>query len=283
MRKSQRIQFPGHRGIALSGILEIPAQPPRGWMLFSHCFTCTKDLKAIVRISRGLAEKGWGVLRYDFAGLGSSEGDFAETNFTTNCEDLQKAAEYLSAEFHAPRFLIGHSFGGAASFAMADRLPSVTGVIGIAAPSDTWHLAKLLTSMAPGIESEGRGTVAIGGQTYTITQPMVDDFRRHRLAETVRGLRKAMLIFHSPEDETVHYGHALINAGFQLPATPALPTDAAVPHSVGLPEAAAMPEPSGLYPRTLVSLPCSNHLLTSSDRDIPMMVGIIDAWCERWV
>lgn len=283
MRKSQRIQFSGHRGIPLSGILEIPAQTPRGWILFSHCFTCTKDLKAIVRIARGLAERGWGVLRYDFAGLGSSEGDFSETNFTTNCEDLQKAAEYLSAEFHAPRFLIGHSFGGAASFAMADRLPSVTGVIGIAAPSDTWHLAKLLTSMAPGIEAEGRGTVTIGGQTYTITQQMVDDFRRHRLADTVRGLRKALLIFHSPEDETVHFGHALINAGFRSAASHGSPESPALHAAPGVAETAALPEPSGLYPRTLVSLPCSNHLLTSSERDIPMIVGIIDAWCERWV
>jgi putative redox protein len=230
-------------------------------MVFSHCFTCNKDLKAIVRISRGLAEKGWGVLRYDFAGLGSSEGTFADTSFTTNCEDLQQAVEFLSREYHPPRFLIGHSFGGAASLAMADQLPSIVGVITLAAPSDTSHLASLLASMNPEVESEGRGNVTIGGMTHTITRAMLEDFRKHDLPGCVLGLRKPLLAFHSPEDETVAFRHSLANTGF---ATGKVPF-------------------TGSYPRSLIALPGSNHLFTNSERDIALVVAMIDAWCERWI
>jgi putative redox protein len=265
LKKSERIQFVGHHGLLLSGILELPAAEPKGWLLFSHCFTCNKDLKAIVRISRGLSELGWGILRYDFAGLGGSEGNFSETNFTTNCEDLRRAAEYLSAQYHAPRFLIGHSFGGAASLAMADSLPSVVGVIGVAAPSDTIHLAELLISMAPSIATEGQGIVSIGGQSFTIHQQMIEDFRQQRLRDRVRSLQKPVLIFHSPEDETVAFEHALINSGYRSET-----------HARGH-------QPDGLSQRTLVALPGSNHLLTSSDRDIPMIVRIIHAWCDRLI
>ncbi|MFO0012324.1 MAG: alpha/beta hydrolase [Planctomycetota bacterium] len=243
----------------LSGILEMPDSAVRAWMVFSHCFTCNKDLKAIVRIARGLAQRGWGVLRYDFAGLGGSEGTFADTNFSTNCEDLCRAVEFLSGEHHPPRFLFGLSFGGAASLAMADSLPSIAGVITLAAPSDTSHLADLLASMNPRIEAEGQGTVVIGGFTHTITRQMLDDFRREDLPGRVRQLRKAILAFHSPEDETVSYRHALANSGF------------AAEHSAA----------SGLYPRSLITLPGSNHLLTSSERDIDFVVGIMDAWCDR--
>jgi putative redox protein len=210
-----------------------------------------------------LSDRGWGVLRYDFAGLGNSEGVFQETNFSTNCEDLRRAAEFLTAEFHGPRFLIGHSFGGAASLAMASEIPSVVGVIAVAAPSDTHHLAQLLLSMSPDIESVGVGVVTIGGMQHTISKQMIEDFRSQRLSERVRTLKKPILAIHSPDDETVAFEHALINAGYRG-------SDGSAP-----------PLPSGMYPRTLVALPGSNHLLTSSDRDIPMIVSMIDAWCER--
>jgi len=265
LRRSHRVHFDNRRGNQLCGILEIPSSPPRGWMLFSHCFTCNKDLKAIVRLSRALSERGWGILRYDFAGLGASEGVFSETNFTTNCQDLHAAAEYLASEHHAPRFLIGHSFGGAASLNMAHELPSVVGVIALAAPSDTVHLADLLLSMNPQIATDGQGDVIIGGLTHRITQQMVDDFRSHALTSKIASLRKPVLVFHSPEDETVAFRHAKVIAGY----------DAA--------NEDGMPQLSGDYPRSLVALPGSNHLLTSSDRDIAMIASIMDAWCERWI
>ena len=261
MRHSHRVRFPGHGGNILTGILEVPGEEVRAWMVFSHCFTCNKDLKAIVRIARGLAERGWGILRYDFAGLGGSEGTFSDTNFSTNCDDLRGAVEFLSGTYHPPRFLFGLSFGGAASLAMANELPSIAGVITLAAPSDTSHLADLLSSMNPRIESEGLGTVSIGGLTHTISKQMLVDFRSHHLPSKIKDLRKPLLIFHSPEDETVAYRHSLVLAGLSTSENAA----------------------SGLCPRSLVTLPGSNHLLTNSDRDIPLVVGLIDEWCQRFL
>lgn len=262
MRKSHRVEFPGPRG-KLAGILEIPQGPIHGWMLFSHCFTCNKDLKAIVRIARGLADCGWGVLRYDFSGLGGSDGIFAESNFTTNCEDLSSAASFLVSQHHSPKFLIGHSFGGAASLAMAAQIPSVAGAIALAAPSDTHHLADLLVKMDPAIESTGVGSVVIGGQKLQIQKQMVEDFRKQDLRMTVKNLSKPLLVFHSPEDETVAFYHAIRNAGYDQDFSPGA-------------------TPSALT-RSLVALPGSNHLLTNSERDIPMIVQIANAWCTRFM
>lgn len=251
----------------LTGVLETFGTEPRGWLVFSHCFTCNKDLKAIVRIARGLAERGWGVLRYDFAGLGNSEGIFAETNFTTNCEDLRCAAEYLATSHHAPRFLIGHSFGGAASLFVADDLPSVSGVIALAAPSDTVHLANLLVAMNPAIEREGEGDVTIGGLKHRITRGMVEDFRSHDLPGRVARLRKPILAFHSPDDETVGFYHALRNAGYNH----------------GTEETPAVQGHRGLVSRSLIAMPGSNHLFTNNERDLAMIVAMMDAWCERMI
>ena len=260
MRKSHRVEIPGPRG-KLAGILETPSDQIRGWILFSHCFTCNKDLKAIVRISRGLSDRGWGVLRYDFSGLGGSEGVFSETNFSTNCEDLLSAAKYLDGQGYAPTFLMGHSFGGAASLAMANKLPSVLGVIAIAAPSDTHHLAELLLSMDPEIATNGIGSVRIGGQKLEIKKQMIDDFQSHDLRVIVENLDKSMLVFHSPNDETVDFYHAIRIAGYAPDHT--------------------SQETKILTPRTLVALPGSNHLLTNNEHDIPMIVSIADAWCIR--
>lgn len=272
MRKSHRVYFPGRRG-KLAGILETPQGHIHGWILFSHCFTCNKDLKAIVRISRGLADCNWGVLRYDFSGLGGSEGVFSETNFGTNCEDLVSAANFLSSEYHAPRFLIGHSFGGAASLAMADQIPSVSGVIALAAPSDTQHLADLLLKMDPAIGEKGIGTVNIGGQKHEIQRQMVDDFRKHDLPKAVANLKKPVLVFHSPDDETVGFHHAIFNAGYhRSPKTSDTETSDT-----------ETSDTRRSFPSTLVALPGSNHLLTNSERDIPMIVAIANAWCTRLI
>ena len=159
VRSTERVQFRGHADNLLAGILESPEGVPRGFLLFSHCFTCGKDLKAIVKISRGLADLGWGVLRYDFSGLGNSEGDFSASNFTTNREDLRAAATYLKRAHQSPTFLIGHSFGGATSLSMAMEISTVRGVIAIASPSDTYHLATLLVAT----ESASLGLVAVLG------------------------------------------------------------------------------------------------------------------------
>jgi putative redox protein len=178
------------------------------------------------------------------------------------------AANFLSSEYHAPRFLIGHSFGGAASLAMADQIPSVSGVIALAAPSDTQHLADLLLKMDPAIGEKGIGTVNIGGQKHEIQRQMVDDFRKHDLPKAVANLQKPVLVFHSPDDETVGFHHAIFNAGYhRSPKTSDTETS----------------DTRRSFPGTLVALPGSNHLLTNSERDIPMIVAIASAWCTRLI
>jgi putative redox protein len=260
VRTTQRVQFPGHAGNLLAGILELPGGTPQGLLVFSHCFTCTKDLKAIVRISRGLSDKGWGVLRYDFTGLGNSHGDFSDTNFTTNREDLRNAVAFLTRENQPPTFLIGHSFGGATSLSMAMELPTVLGVIVVASPSDTHHLASLLEKLDPGIASRGHGAVSIGGRNHQVKGQMLEDFRSYDLPSTVRRITKPILAFHSPADETVDFRNALVNCGLDSPT-----------HS------------SHSLQRSLIRLPNCNHLLTTNDADCVMVAEITDAWCRRFV
>ena len=260
VRSTQRVQFPGHAENLLAGILELPEGSPNGFLLFSHCFTCGKDLKAIVRISRGLADKGWGVLRYDFTGLGNSQGDFSSTNFTTNREDLRAAAAFMEREHQGPSYLIGHSFGGAASLSMAMELQTVRGVIAVAAPSNTHHLASLLANMNPEIVSKSEGLVSIGGRSHKINRQMLENFRAYDLLAAVRLISKPILAFHSPADETVAFQNAIINCGL---------------------DSTAISSNSRL--RSLISLPNCNHLLTSNDADCETVAEITDAWCRRFL
>ncbi len=251
-RHSLRVSFPSGL-LKLAGILEQPTVEAKGSILFSHCFTCNKDLKAIVRIGRALAELGWNVLRYDFRGLGNSEGNFSQSNFHTNCEDLQAAAAYLASTLGGPHFLLGHSFGGAASLASAMSIESVRGVMTLAAPSDTHHLANLLERMDPKISSEGKGSVTIGGFRYEIEHQMLSDFRSHDLPTSLKSLDKPILAFHSPADETVSYEHAMRICGFG-----------------NLNEQRKQ--------RSLITLPGSNHLLTN-ESDCRWVANLMNAWC----
>ncbi|MEM9646734.1 MAG: alpha/beta fold hydrolase [Planctomycetota bacterium] len=215
-RRSYRVNFTGGSGFQLAGIVDkddsVDAAPVA---VFSHCFTCNKDLKAIVRISRGLAEAGLTVLRFDMTGLGGSEGDFSETNFTSNVADLHAAIEFASDELGPVQSLIGHSFGGAASLhvaSTASKTPSLgrlSSLVTLAAPSDTRHLGELLIRMSPEIESVGEGNVTIGGRTWLIKRQMVEDFFSHDLTAAIPKIETAALILHSPIDETVHYDHAV--------------------------------------------------------------------------
>jgi uncharacterized protein len=259
-RTTQRVQFPGHAENSLAGILELPSGDPMGFILFSHCFTCGKDLKAIVRISRSLADLGWGVLRYDFTGLGNSQGEFSTSNFTTNREDLRAAALFLGREFALPAFLMGHSFGGATSLSMAMELPSVRGVIAVASPSNTHHLASLLEQMNPEIVNQGEGFVTIGGRAHFVKQQMLDDFRSYDLRSAVELITKPILAFHSPTDETVDFRNALVNCGLESSTMPAFSMQ-----------------------RSLISLPDGNHLLTTNGEDCVLIAEISDAWCRRFV
>jgi len=260
LRPSQRVVFPSHFGHSLAGIVDLPLEEPKAFAVFTHCFTCTKDLKLIVRISRGLAELGFGVLRYDSTGLGSSSGDFSLSNFSTNRADLRAAVETMSQQYAAPQFLIGHSFGGAASLSVAQELPSVRAVASIAAPSDTRHLASFLERLNPDIVSHGIGQVTIGATTHSIARPMLDDFRTFDLPSHLRRLSKPVLLLHSPEDETLGFEHVI--RLYQL-LTSREPND---------------PPPCAT---SLMCLDGADHLLTRNAGDLAMIVRFLAAWFDR--
>lgn len=226
-RHSYRVSIPTTDGLTLAGIVDRPrdndgvdvSADAIPVAVFSHCFTCSKDLKAITRISRELSQLGVIVLRFDMRGLGGSGGDFSQSNFTTNMADLRAAIAFADQTIGRVTALIGHSFGGVAAMTVAadafdpdgadSRLASLGAVVALAAPSDTVHLARLLVRMNPTIQSDGRGEVTIGGRTWTITREMVDDFQSHAVTDRFGLIRCPVLIFHSTVDETVHFDNAL--------------------------------------------------------------------------
>ncbi len=251
MRKSYRVSFPNHVGQTLVGVLDTCDQP-RYYAIFSHCFTCSKDLKAIVRISRVLAEGGIAVLRYDYTGLGESQGEFQATNFTTTCLDTICAAEFLAEQFEAPRLLIGHSLGGTASYEVAERIPSACGLVTIASPSCTTHLSDYLAGSNPDIDQQGFGMVTIGNRPIPITAQLMQDLRSQDIPRRIQNLSLPLLLVHSPEDETLSYRHSLDALRWS-------------------------PQPS-----SLLTLPGSDHLLTNQAEDIPLVGRTILAWGDRF-
>lgn len=259
MRRSERVSFIGGSGHELAGIIDFPEDGLRAAAVFSHCFTCNKDLKAIVRISRGLAERGFAVLRYDMTGLGNSQGDFSQSNFTTNQQDLRAAFDFLESRIDAPKFLVGHSFGAACSLSLTQEIQDVVGTVSIAGPSDTQHLADLLNRMNSEIEVRGIGTVTIGGFEYVIRKQMLDDFRSHDLPARVRAIDKPVLLFHSHDDETLAYEHVLrLFDGLSKRPGTAKPAEA-----------------------SLVNIPGADHLLIRNPADVEFVVSTIAAWMDR--
>jgi len=246
----ERVTFPGTRG-QLAARIDRPAGEARAWALFAHCFTCSKDLKAARWVSRALAEQGIAVLRFDFTGIGESEGDFSETDFSSNLEDLVAAAAYLRAEHAAPRILIGHSLGGAAMLAVAARLPEVVAVATIGAPSDVAHLARTLVRLAPALEREPSAEVTLGGRSFRIRRALLDDLAQQALEAAIGRLGRALLILHSPVDQTVGIEHA------------------------------ARIYAAARHPKSFVSLDDADHLLTR-ERDARYAAAVIGAWASRY-
>ncbi|MFO1062724.1 MAG: alpha/beta fold hydrolase [Pirellulales bacterium] len=265
LRRSERVTFRGHLGLSLAGIVDRPVNEPKGWAVFAHCFTCSKDIKATVRISRALASLGYGALRFDFMGLGDSEGDFSQSNFTTNRGDLKSALEFVRNHLGPPTLLIGHSFGGAASLAVAQDDPTVRGVATIASPSDTHHLAALLEKMNPLIAAQGSGEVTIGGRTYRIDSQMLDDFRSFDMQAVLSTFTKPALIFHAPGDETLKFSHALRLLHALTRGTKHQREQFHDSHSLS----------------SLISLPGADHLLTNRPADIEYVTSMITAWWQR--
>ncbi len=249
---AERFDFHNDRGELLSALLDRPEGRPRAYALFAHCFTCGKDIHAAKRISAGLTALGIAVLRFDFTGLGSSEGEFANTTFSSNVSDLIAAARHMSEQGHGPALLIGHSLGGAAILAAAGDIASARAVATIAAPADPAHVTHLFSDHVDAIREAGELEVSLGGRPFRIKREFLDDIESHKQTERIAHLRKALLIFHSPTDETV-----------------------------GIDNATAI-FIAAKHPKSFVSLAGADHLL-SRKQDAAYVANVIAAWAERYL
>jgi putative redox protein len=251
--KAQKIFFKNSEGETLAGRLELPAdQHPHNFAIFAHCFTCNKNLSAVRNISKGLTQKGFGVLRFDFTGLGESDGDFADTNFSGNVEDLIAAADYLKENHQAPALLVGHSLGGAAVIFAGVQLESVEAIATIGAPSDPEHVTHLLDGNIEEIRETGKAKVNLGGRPFTIKKQFLDDLEAHTLPKIAQDLGKALLILHSPQDTTVGVKNA-----------------EEIYHAAR-------------HPKSFVSLDGADHLLTNN-KDSHYTGRVIAEWASRYV
>jgi len=250
---TQKITFPNSTGEILAARLELPvSQHPHTYALFAHCFTCNKNLTAVKNIGRALNQAGIAVLRFDFTGLGESEGDFAETNFSSNISDLAAAARFLEQEYQAPELLIGHSLGGAAVIAVAGQLPSVKAVATIGAPADPAHVSHVFTENIDEIEKNGIAHVSIGGRGFTVKKQFLEDIRSSRQDQNLQNLHKALMVLHSPQDRTVNI------------------------------EQAARIYQKAMHPKSFVSLDGADHLL--SNKEDSFYVGeVIATWVKRYI
>lgn len=206
--RSKKITFEGAQGDQLVGYLDLPDDETQTLALFAHCFTCSKNLKPVKNISRTLVDKSIGVFRFDFTGLGESEGDFADTNFSSNVEDLVAAANHLSEEYQPPEILIGHSLGGAAVLQAASQIPDSKAVATIGAPCNPVHVKKNFGADLKEIETKGEATVTLAGRDFKIKKQFLDDLDAANMDPTIRNLDRALMIFHSPVDRTVDIDNA---------------------------------------------------------------------------
>lgn len=248
-----KLDFRNARGDRLSARLDLPVdEKPAAYALFAHCFTCNKNFNAVFNINRALAREGIAVLRFDFTGLGESEGDFSQTSFRSNVEDLVTAADFLKAEFEAPKLLIGHSLGGAAVLQAASRIPSAKAVATIAAPFDPSDLGRLLGSTKEEILEKGEAEISLGGRTFVIRKRFLDDLEQVKMGEVIGNLDRALLVFHSPRDTVV----SLENAARIFQAA--------------------------RHPKSFVSLDDADHLL-SNRRDSLYAGTVLAAWAGRYL
>lgn len=246
----EKLRFAGALGHELTGVIETPDGSPRGVALFAHCFTCGKDIKSAYWIAKALVEAGFAVMRFDFTGLGESAGEFGETNFTSNISDMLKAADALRARSLPPSLLVGHSLGGAAALVVARHVPEAKGVVTIAAPSSTGHLAETLRGMAPEALAQGEAAVTIGGQRVVIKSQLLHDLEEPHLEDAIGALDRALLVMHSPLDRTL-----------------------AIEHGERIFAAAR-------HPKSFVCLTGMDHLM-SREADARYVGGLIAAWGGR--
>lgn len=250
--RTERLQFANAKGEKLAALIDLPLGKPVAFALFAHCFTCGKDNLAAKHIAERLAMCGIGVLRFDFTGLGMSEGEFADTHFSSNVDDLVAAGDHLRKTYGAPAILIGHSLGGAAALAAAHRIPDARAVVTIAAPSDPAHVVGLFKDHVDEIREQGQVEVQLAGRPFRIKREFLDDVAQQRIEDCLANLRKALLVFHSPTDDIV-----------------------------GI-ENASRIFITAKHPKSFVSLAGADHLLSRKD-DAVYVANVIAAWAERYL
>ena len=249
-----KFKFPNDSGHLLAGLLETPEanQPIREYAIFAHCFTCGKDIAAASRISRALSQQGIAVLRFDFTGLGNSDGDFANTNFSSNVQDLLAAAQQLEESHRAPSLLIGHSLGGAAVLSAAEQIPSIRAIVTIGSPATADHVQHLFSTSSEKLQQDGIAQVTLGFREFTVKKQLLDDLEKHASPEHIQQLKAALLIFHSPIDEIV-----------------------------SIDEAARIYQ-SAKHPKSFISLDDADHLLTKKE-DAEYVAQSLTAWASRYL
>lgn len=249
--RHKKITFTGAYGDELAAYMDLPEDDVQTYALFAHCFTCSKNLKPVKNISRTLNDRNIGVFRFDFTGLGESEGDFADTNFSSNIEDLLAASRYLKENYEPPQILIGHSLGGAAMLQVASQIVQSKAVVTIAAPSNPEHVKKNFGASIKEIKEKGEATVTLAGRDFKIKKQFLDDLEETRMDETVRNLGRALMIFHSPVDLTV-----------------------------GIDNAAHIYK-MAKHPKSFVSLDDADHLLMKEEDSI-YLAEVLASWAKRY-
>lgn len=247
-----KFDFTNRDGHQLAGRIELPKQSPRAFAIFAHCFTCSKNVKAASQIAQQLSQLGYAVLRFDFTGLGNSEGDFANSNFSSNVNDLIDAASALETQYSAPSILIGHSLGGAAALMASSQIGSIRAVATLGAPSEPSHVEKLISNSTTQSHQDGSMTISLGGRELLIGQHFVENLKNNRISEILPCLKKPLLILHSPVDSIVSIDNAR-----------------------QLYEAAK-------HPKSFVSLDGADHMLSNAE-DAKFAAGILAAWASRYL
>lgn len=251
--KSQKVYFKNKKGDKLSGNLDLPENSnPHEFAIFAHCFTCSKNLTAVHTISKALCLYGIAVLRFDFTGLGESEGDFSDSGFSSNVSDLIAAGEFLMNNYESPSLAIGHSLGGTAILMAAHKIDSLKAIVTIGSPADPEHVKHLLVEGMESIKKNGKSKVNLSGREFTITEEFIEDLEKFNPIEQLKNLNKSLLIMHSPQDRVVAIDHA-----------------AEIYHA-------------GRHPKSFISLNKADHML--NDKEDSFYAGeLISAWVKRYI
>jgi putative redox protein len=251
---TEKISFTGAFGDQLSAKIDRPESGDvRSWVLFAHGFSIGKDLKPIRTISKTLVDEGYGMLRFDFTGLGESEGDFSETNFSSNVQDILGAAQYLRQNHHAPCVLIGHSFGGTASLMAAKDIPECKAIATIGSPCDTNHIVHQFGDQLEEIVEEGEAQVLLAGRPFVIKEQFLEDVANQDIGRAIAELGRALMVFHSPQD-----------------------------HVVGIQNASHIYS-EARHPKSFVSLDGADHLLLKNPADAEYVARVLAAWASRYI